>query len=386
MHAGRRWQIPALLVPALAAAIAARPAFAQIDSALAAQLATEAKVIDLTAADNRTCARLRDGSWKCWGEALLGAGHSECGAHAACDPTPVAAYAQDFRYIVPKSSGCGVRQNGTVECWGAWGDGSPTPKTITAPHAARVLGLSNEQICVGSSDNQVACRRRESQAWKSLPYGDVVSLGVSDTRVGLVRHQHILTMWNGDNGRDYTLATRYVTFGRETTYAVSRQWGAYIVADGTTRAIPGLERVVHFASDPSAQHVCASIGAALAGVKSTGGNAVRCRGPNNAGQLGTGDTRARSTFEDIEGISNAMRVAVGSQHSCALTIAGEVYCWGANNVGQLGVHLAPEQPTLKRPKGRGTFTNLATGVSVKAHDCGKNLPCALTPVRVPVAD
>ena len=68
---------------------------------------------------------------------------------------------------------------------------------------------------------------------------------------------------------------------------------------------------------------------------STGG--VKCWGSNQYKQLGDGSTTDSDTPVDVANIANsALEIAVGAVHSCALTTTGGVKCWGVNNHGQLG--------------------------------------------------
>ncbi|HSI06171.1 MAG: RCC1 domain-containing protein [Myxococcota bacterium] len=349
------------------------PAWAQIETAEDAARATNAKVVDLVASDNRTCARLRDGTWTCWGEALLG------------DAGAVASYPRELRYLVPKASGCGVAQAGDVVCWGSWGDGTSRPTRIDAQRGARVIGLADDRLCIGTSDNHVFCRRRKS-AWQPLPYDDVVRLGVADNRVGLVRHGHQLTLVqyardsDVSKARDIGLPARTIVFGADTSYVVTRDYRGVAIPDGgEPQGLPGLPNAVHIGADPSARHVCAT----------DKGGTVRCSGQNQAGQLGTGDTANRASFELVPGIAGAQRVAVGAFHTCALTTTGEVFCWGANDAGQLGVKLAEPEPAAPKGRQKGSFTRANVGESPRASLCTiakKTAPvqCALSPVQVAV--
>ncbi|KAJ1482869.1 regulator of chromosome condensation 1/beta-lactamase-inhibitor protein II, partial [Baffinella frigidus] len=72
----------------------------------------------------------------------------------------------------------------------------------------------------------------------------------------------------------------------------------------------------------------------------------RCWGRNNNGQLGQGNTDnmgdaagevASLKKVDLGGNRTAVKLALGSAHTCALLDNGELKCWGLNVDGQLGV-------------------------------------------------
>jgi YVTN family beta-propeller protein len=64
--------------------------------------------------------------------------------------------------------------------------------------------------------------------------------------------------------------------------------------------------------------------------------AVRCWGENTLGQLGDGTTLSHATPRPVAGITSAVAVTAGVNHSCALIADGTVRCWGNNASGQLG--------------------------------------------------
>jgi hypothetical protein len=68
------------------------------------------------------------------------------------------------------------------------------------------------------------------------------------------------------------------------------------------------------------------------------GGQVGCWGSNEFGQLGSNNssTGAFESAQDVQGIDNAVAIATGSAHACALLVDGTVRCWGLNLSRQLG--------------------------------------------------
>jgi alpha-tubulin suppressor-like RCC1 family protein len=118
---------------------------------------------------------------------------------------------------------------------------------------------------------------------------------------------------------------------------------------------------------------------ALSACGLTAGGTAYCWGNHEAGQLGFDDGRAttpparcttpwgsaicQQTPRAVDGGHTFTDIAVGAEHTCAVTPAGEAYCWGRAAEGQLGV---PGNTTCTRYLQTSTQT----------------YSCALTPQRV----
>ena len=63
---------------------------------------------------------------------------------------------------------------------------------------------------------------------------------------------------------------------------------------------------------------------------------VSCWGYNGSGQLGNGTETDSSIPTKVLGIDDAAAIAAASNYSCALHLDSTVSCWGNNYVGQLG--------------------------------------------------
>ncbi len=91
-----------------------------------------------------------------------------------------------------------------------------------------------------------------------------------------------------------------------------------------TAPVAGLTDAVAVAV--GANHYCA--------VRASG--AVVCWGNNAYGQLGDGTVTARMGLITVGGVTDAVAVTAGENFSCARRRGGTVVCWGRNQSGQLG--------------------------------------------------
>ena len=118
---------------------------------------------------------------------------------------------------------------------------------------------------------------------------------------------------------------------------------------------------------PGADHTCA--------LKAD--RTVVCWGQNNYGQLGTGTTTQSNTARLVHGpslvdiLSDVTAISSGRDHTCALKGDGTVACWGQNDFGQLGNGFAVED--LPNPLA-ATVPGLA---GVTAIGLGAEHTCAL---------
>ena len=101
---------------------------------------------------------------------------------------------------------------------------------------------------------------------------------------------------------------------------------------------------------------------------------VLCWGDNGAGQVGDGiafDAGARPSVvkpQQVVGMTDAIDVASGGSHSCAIRKNGTVACWGVNTFGQLG------DGTTTRSSTPVPVGNVAGAIAIAA---GTSFTCAL---------
>lgn len=166
-----------------------------------------------------------------------------------------------------------------------------------------------------------------------------------------------------------TPAYSQITAGDQHTCATGSKgrsmcWGAngfgQLGTGNTTMATfpvaqPNLTGVLQVAA--GYQHTCALINTGR--VKCWGNNALAVVGDGTSG-----NTRLSPVV--VSGISNAVRVAAGREHSCALLGDGTVKCWGSNGSGQLGPDAGANSNTPIVVGGIADAVDIAAG---RYHSC-----------------
>jgi len=252
-----------------------------------------ANAVDVCAGTFHSCAVLSSGAVWCWGYNSVGQLGRGASSSSNLLPDAVAGLDQVIAVDCGLNFTCAVREvaPGSREVW-CWGEGSQGELGNAA------TGRANLPVRV------------------ALPPGvdDIVELDI------------------GGNGSSVAVRT---TSGQLYMWGKG-DWGILGIGDGTDHSSPvlvGLSDVLDAAT--GTRNSCA--------VHRVGGDrVVSCWGNNEQRQLGNTYSlqRFNSPGESVTGITDAIAVAVGDAHACALTqdAAGvqRVYCWGAQEYGRLG--------------------------------------------------
>ena len=298
-----------------------------------------------------SCAVLQDGQVACWGRNDFGqlgigttSGPQTCGGFA-CSTTPMLVTGISSATAV--SSGgdqaCALLSDGTVQCWGwnvqgALGDGtttnSPVPVSVQGLTNAVAISADGEHSCALLADGTVRC-------WGWNGYGDL-GLGTnvgpqtcdgpcSTIPVAVTGVSNATAISNGDNDTCALLAD-----GTSKCWGVNSDGqlgnGTTTVFSATATLVSGLSNAVEV--DAGSQHTCALLNDGTA----------RCWGWNQFGVLGDGTTTSSNVPVAVSGLTNAIAITAG-EVSCALLADGTAACWGPNGAGLLGTGniIGPDQ-------------------------------------------
>jgi alpha-tubulin suppressor-like RCC1 family protein len=271
------------------------------------------------------CARLADGRLMCWGHASNGATGSgfPCGGSGS-DPTscptgintplPVAGITNAIDVSISNYHGCALLADGSVRCWGQnYSNIFCSPAAVVTIPPARQVSTGGSFSCALLLDGTISC-------WGSGQLGN----GTSSTDAPPVTVTGITT------------ATQISSYGSgSNTCAVLadgtvRCWGAGQLGNGSSGAssLPVQVTGISTATQVSVGggHSCARLAS----------GAVQCWGGNGYKQLGDGTITGRTTPVTVVGISNATSVAAGQRETCVSLADGGAKCWGNNAQGQLG--------------------------------------------------
>lgn len=331
------------------------------------QVSNLSGVVMVASGDAHTCALLSSpGAVRCWGynaDGRLGDGS----ANSSSVPVDVVGITNAIAVVAGSSHSCALLATGEVVCWGSntqkqlgnvlLADAfSSLPVSVgnTAQAGVSNLAAGENHTCVIDSGGGVLCwgdnqsgelgngsGLSNAQPVAVTSVTNVVSIGLGYAHGCAVLSDGTARCWgrgyNGELGNGQAEITEN-----------------YVYAKPITPAFNSIGTVTQ--SSNGLKHACAVIGAA-----------VYCVGENNRGQLGDGSRQARTTPVAVSGLTDALRVYTGFEHSCALRSNGTVTCWGANDFGQLGSGSTNGESTTA-----SAVTGLTGVVSLSAgyrHNC-----------------
>jgi alpha-tubulin suppressor-like RCC1 family protein len=288
-------------------------------------------VVAIAAGRRHTCVLTSVGSVMCWGSNFYGA-LGDGTTTNRLTPVPVSGLTAGVSAIAAGDfHTCAVVGGGGVKCWGRnhggqLGDGTTTQRLTPVDVGAltsgvRAIDAGEYHTCVLTNENGVKC-------WGDNSAGQLGD-GTTSRRLSPV---DVTSMTSGVNaisaGGRYTCA---ITNG-----GAVRCWGSNSggqLGNGspgwssTPVGVPGLTSGFS-AINAGVDHTCAL---------STGGG-VTCWGNNFLGKLGSGGPGHFIFPVGVLGLSSGVSaIALGAQHSCALTSGGGLKCWGSHQQGQLGI-------------------------------------------------
>ncbi len=320
--------------------------------------------VEVVAGDRHFCARISDGTVRCWGadeHGQLGRGAPPDGGaptDAGAAKPSVIGLANVTQLSAAAATSCARTADGSVFCWGA-NDHGELGRTVdgsidTDPHAvpARVAIEAASRVDVGQGsacattaagaaicwgNDESAQLARGEPSGSALPparaeLGVVVkrTAGGIDTSFALDASGTLLT-WGAVAGPQGILSGRISSvtptplpsavhdLGAVTTFAVS----------GTS---PGRPRPNSLPGDPPPppnQHACAI----------TTSGSVYCWGKSERGALGSGLPDANVPLPTIARITSSaypQQIAANGETTCVRMTDGSVLCTGENERGQLG--------------------------------------------------
>ena len=314
-------------------------------------------VVAVTCGFFHTCARLSDGTARCWGangNAQLGFhGGSSTSAQTVAGLTDVVAIAAGLAHT------CALGGDGLVRCLGSNYDGE-LDDAVTEDHPVPVVFAdagSVTAVFTGADDTFLLHADGSLFALGENDRGELGVAGISGPS------KHVPTpVVLASGGFTQVAASDGFTCARLDGGA-ARCWGwnnsgqlgrGNLNDSPTPIPVAGLTDVAQVATGD--HHACAL----------HQGGTVSCWGANLSGAVGDGTNLRRLLPVPVVGLTHATQIAAGGDHSCARIDDGTVRCWGANLSGQLGDGSQSDRFTATTVVGLTGVTQVSLG---RVHTC-----------------
>ena len=242
----------------------------------------------------------------------------------------------DVKITAGEGHACVRTHAGDVYCWGEnslgqLGDGTlvtrAKPAKVTGIPPAITIAAGTHHTCILGADQSVWCWGGNSQGELAQgKRGDPVPTPIQVQGLtappGTLSNAPIGIAAGGFHTCTFDNAGTVHCWGANTLGESGASNAAYVVSP---QVVQGLGVVTAMAA--GFQHTCA--------VEQAGN--VKCWGYNNDGQLGNNNSGGREILPvDVIGVTDAVSLACGDDHSCAIMKDGTMKCWGDGGSGELG--------------------------------------------------
>lgn len=302
-------------------------------------------VKSLAAGADFTCALLKDGTVKCWGNNAAGQlGSSTVPTSSSPLLVPglsgVETRAPGSTLVAGRDFACARTVEGKVWCWGNNGEGQlgrststllsacPPPVSAGAPAAVENLttvatvAAGTNLACAVLNDGTAICWGGNRDGQLGLGDKNTSAQFTPAAVLGLGKAtQLVATTKVSPSTCSATVCARLLSntvscWGDNSLDELGNQ-GAFILGEGHPVPVS-----LEYASDlaAGADFICSIV---------VDGQ-VKCWGNIVDGDGSTSEPTA------VKGLNYAIKIAAGADHVCALIADGTAQCWGNNNMGQLG--------------------------------------------------
>jgi alpha-tubulin suppressor-like RCC1 family protein len=325
---------------------------------------------NISAGFSHTCATFTDGTAKCWGDNTnYQMGFIGAGPYLLPVTTPGITNATTI------SSGqyhnCAVINDGTAKCWGIndsgqTGNGSPGLNVYNASSVVSITNASTTSpMALGFSHTCILLNDNKIKCWGYNLNGQLGDIFGSYRTVATDVNglsSNVTAVALGQAHSCGIVSGTVKCWGRNNWGQIGNaSEGTHITSPTNVSGFP--ESAVSVAV--GAEHSCAV----------TVGGAVKCWGRNQNGQLGDGTTTYQTA--PIQVISSgADQVVAGQSHTCARMTNGNVKCWGNNFNGQVGDGTSGAGTNRTSPTLVKDTTNTTALTGIAAISSGQNHTCA----------
>jgi len=302
----------------------------------------------------QNCVARKNGAVVCWG---VGALHDipayNTALKAAPRPATIANLNDTVEVAVDSHDACALRKNGSVACWGT----GKLPGGVAAERAkaTEIAGLIASRVFAAHGSmcaiagNDLACFGATITRKKlPVPGAEVIDVAGGRDHACLVTSKGAVHCWGANSlgalggqpnedgfarvpGIDDAIA---VSTGANFSCAIHAS--GYRSCWGNGQPLGGGYSSEGYPIVTSrARNDVTRVAAERTTCWLLRGGSVFCQGDGKYGQLGTGTTSSWGR-DNVRGLSDALELAVGFDHVCALRANDDVVCWGANERAQLG--------------------------------------------------